>query len=111
MEKTVVVAVHSAIRHPIYKKTIRRVRKYMAHDEEEVAKMGDRVRIVEAAPISKRKRWTVAEVISHVELAEIAPEAIDSTLIEELAAPIEPPVRPKAAAENEMSSPEGESAP
>lgn len=93
MMKTVVVAVHSAIRHPIYKKTIRRVRKYMAHDEDEVAKIGDRVRIVEASPVSKRKRWRVAEVLSHLEIADLAPEAIDSTLIEELAAPQEPPAR------------------
>lgn len=92
MMKTVVVAVHSAIRHPIYKKTIRRVRKYMAHDEDEVAKIGDRVRIVEASPVSKRKRWRVAEVLSHLDIADLAPEAIDSTLIEELAAPQESPV-------------------
>lgn len=105
MMKTVVVAVHSAIRHPIYKKTIRRVRKYMAHDEDEVAKMGDRVRIVEASPVSKRKRWRVAEVLSHVELADIAPEAIDSTLIEELAAPQEPPARAIASPEGEAAEP------
>jgi len=92
MDKTVVVAVHSSIRHPLYKKTIRRVRKYMAHDEEEAARMGDLVRIVESRPISKRKRWQVAEVLTRVELPEIAPEAIDSTLVEELAAPIAPPV-------------------
>ena len=101
MMKTVVVAVHSAIRHPIYKKTIRRVRNYMAHDEDEVAKMGDRVRIVEASPVSKRKRWRVAEVLSHLEIADLAPEAIDSTLIEELAAPQEPPARPVAGPEVE----------
>jgi small subunit ribosomal protein S17 len=88
MTQTVVVAVHSAIRHPLYKKTIRRVRKYMAHDEEEKAKIGDRVRIVEAAPISKHKRWRVAEVLSHGEVPELAPEAIDATLVEDLAAPL-----------------------
>src|SRR4029077_12285615 len=104
MMKTVVVAVHSAIRHPLYKKTIRRVRNYMAHDEDEVARMGDRVRIVEASPISKKKRWRVAEVLSHVELAELAPEAIDSTLIEELAAPIEPPVRAASAEATESEA-------
>jgi small subunit ribosomal protein S17 len=91
MTQTVVVAVHSAIRHPLYKKTIRRVRKYMAHDEEEKAKIGDRVRIVEAAPISKHKRWRVAEVLSHGEVPELAPEAIDATLVEDLAAPLPQP--------------------
>jgi small subunit ribosomal protein S17 len=100
MEKTVVVAVHSSIRHPLYKKTIRRVRKYMAHDENEEAKTGDLVRIVESAPVSKHKRWKVAEVLTRIELPEIAPEAIDSTLVEELAAPIAPPVAAAAAAES-----------
>ena len=91
MTQTVVVAVHSAIRHPLYKKTIRRVRKYMAHDEDEKAKIGDRVRIVEAAPISRHKRWRVAEVLSHGEVPELAPEAIDATLVEDLAAPLPQP--------------------
>jgi small subunit ribosomal protein S17 len=97
MTQTVVVAVHSAIRHPLYKKTIRRVRKYMAHDEEEKAKIGDRVRIVEAAPISKHKRWRVAEVLSHGEVPELAPEAIDATLVEDLAAPLPQPTTAAAA--------------
>jgi small subunit ribosomal protein S17 len=105
MEKTIVVAVQSNIQHPIYKKTIRRVRKYMAHDENEVAKMGDRVRIAEAAPTSKRKRWDLVEVLTHVELADIAPEAIDSTLIEELAAPQEQAARAVASPEGEAAAP------
>jgi small subunit ribosomal protein S17 len=103
MMKTVVVDVHSAIRHRLYKKTIRRVRKYMAHDENEIAKLGDRVRIVEASPVSKKKRWRVAEVLSHLEIADLAPEAIDSTLIEELAAPLEPPVHTPRAKEVEAA--------
>jgi small subunit ribosomal protein S17 len=97
MEKTIVVAVHSAIRHRLYKKTIRRSKKYMAHDEEEKAKMGDVVRIAEAAPTSKRKRWALVQVLSRGEITELAPEAIDATLVEELAAPQAPPA-PKAAA-------------
>lgn len=88
MEKTIVVAVQSNIRHRLYKKTIRRQKKYMAHDEQEQAKLGDRVRIAEAAPTSKRKRWQLVEVLTSVDLPEIAPEAIDSTLVEELAAPV-----------------------
>lgn len=113
MTQTVVVAVHSAIRHPLYKKTIRRVRKYMAHDEEEKAKIGDRVRIVEAAPISRQKRWRVAEVLSHGDVPELAPEAIDATLVEDLAAPLTPSApkaaaRPEAVPEDAASSPEAE---
>jgi small subunit ribosomal protein S17 len=115
MTQTVVVAVHSAIRHPLYKKTIRRVRKYMAHDEEEKAKIGDRVRIVEAAPISKQKRWRVAEVLSRGDVPELAPEAIDATLVEDLAAPLTPPApkaaaRPEAAPEDAVAPPEAEAA-
>jgi len=104
MEKTIVVAVQSNIRHRLYKKTIRRVKKYMAHDEEGLAKTGDRVRIAEAAPTSKRKRWRLVEVLTKIELPEIAPEAIDSTLVEELAAPIEQPT-PAAAPAEEPSVP------
>jgi small subunit ribosomal protein S17 len=100
MEKTIVVAVDSAIRHRLYKKTIRRSKKYMAHDEHALAKMGDVVRIAEAAPSSKRKRWALVEVLSRGDVTELAPEAIDSTLIEELAAPLTPPA-PKAAASSE----------
>ncbi len=115
MTQTVVVAVHSAIRHPLYKKTIRRVRKYMAHDEEEKAKIGDRVRIVEAAPISKQKRWRVAEVLSRGDVPELAPEAIDATLVEDLAAPLTPPApnaaaAPETAPEDAVAPPEAEAA-
>lgn len=102
MEKTIVVAVDSAIRHRLYKKTIRRSKKYMAHDEHALAKMGDVVRIAEAAPSSKRKRWALVEVLSRGDVTELAPEAIDSTLIEELTAPLTPPA-PKAAARPETA--------
>lgn len=91
MEKTVVVSVQDSIMHPLYKKTIRRSKKYMAHDENSEARMGDVVRIVEAAPYSKRKVWRVVEVLKRAELPEVAPEAIDSTLVQELAATAAPP--------------------
>ena len=86
MEKTVVVAVQSNIRHPLYKKTIRRVRKFMAHDENGQAKMGDTVRIVEAGPTSRRKRWQLTEVLSRAELPEVAPGAIDLDILGEVKA-------------------------
>jgi len=88
MEKTIVVAVESNVRHRLYKKTIRRQKKYMAHDEREEAKLGDVVRIGEFRPTSKRKRWSLIQVLTRAELPDIAPEAIDSTLVEELAAPV-----------------------
>lgn len=84
MEKTIVVAVQSNIRHRLYKKTIRRVRKFMAHDEDGVARLGDQVRIAESAPISKRKRWRLVEVIEKAELPEVAPESIDLELLGEV---------------------------
>jgi small subunit ribosomal protein S17 len=59
MEKTVVVQVDRRVSHPIYKKTIQRSAKYKAHDEEKRCKMGDSVKIIESAPISKTKRWKV----------------------------------------------------
>ena len=58
-DKTVVVRVDRAFTHPVMKKTVRRSKKYQAHDENNVAKVGDMVRIEESAPISKNKRWTL----------------------------------------------------
>ena len=58
-EKTVVVRVDRAFTHPVMKKTVRRSKKYHAHDEANVAKVGDTVWIEECAPISKNKRWTL----------------------------------------------------
>jgi small subunit ribosomal protein S17 len=61
MDKTITVLVDRRIMHPLYKKFIRRSKKYAAHDEVNACKTGDMVRIVECAPISKRKTWTVIE--------------------------------------------------
>ena len=58
-DKTVVVEVERRYTHPLFKKTVRRTKKYHAHDENNVFKIGDRVEIVESAPISKNKRWVV----------------------------------------------------
>jgi small subunit ribosomal protein S17 len=58
-DKTVVVEVERRYTHPLFKKTVRRTKKYHAHDEANKFKIGDRVEIVESAPISKNKRWVV----------------------------------------------------
>jgi small subunit ribosomal protein S17 len=58
-DKTVVVYVERRVMHPVYKKFIRRSKKYMAHDEDNRCKAGDVVRIIESRPLSKRKRWEV----------------------------------------------------
>ena len=63
MKKTVSVMVERQLRHPLYKKIIRRRKKFLAHDEYEKCKLGDVVRIVETRPISRRKRWRVTEIL------------------------------------------------
>jgi small subunit ribosomal protein S17 len=64
MDKTVVVAVETPKRHPLYKKSIRRRVKYKAHDEKNQCGPGDMVKIIETRPLSKQKRWRVAEIIT-----------------------------------------------
>jgi small subunit ribosomal protein S17 len=64
MDKTVVVAVENRFPHPIYLKTVSRTTRYKAHDEANGSRVGDRVRITETRPLSRTKRWMVAEVIS-----------------------------------------------
>jgi small subunit ribosomal protein S17 len=76
MDKTVIVAVDTPKRHRLYKKTIRRVVKYYAHDEKKQCKTGDTVRIEETRPLSKLKRWRVAEIITKGEVADIKPQEI-----------------------------------
>ena len=76
MDKTVVVAVETVKRHPIYKKAIRRAVKYKAHDEKSECRAGDIVRIVETRPLSKQKRWRVTEIITKGEVVEVEPKEI-----------------------------------
>jgi small subunit ribosomal protein S17 len=76
MDKTAVVAVESLKRHPLYKKTIRRVVRYKVHDANNECGEGDTVRIVETRPLSRDKRWRVAEIITKGEVAEVKPEEI-----------------------------------
>ena len=63
MDKSVVVAVERQIRHELYGKTSKRTSKFLAHNEANDAKVGDRVAIVESRPLSRRKRWTVTSVV------------------------------------------------
>jgi small subunit ribosomal protein S17 len=59
MEKSITVRVDRYVKHPIYKKFIKRSKKYMAHDENNVFKEGDKVKILESRPLSKNKKWQV----------------------------------------------------
>jgi len=119
MQKTIVVAIEANFRHRLYKKTVRRVRRFMAHDERDEAKLGDRVRIVEASPISRRKRWRLLEVLTRADLPEVAPESIDLELlgevkaeepaVDDVAAPSPSkakPAAPEAVPEESVSLPE-----
>lgn len=63
MDKTVVVAVIDNVRHPLYKKIVKRAVKFKAHDEQNACGIGDTVMIMETRPISKDKRWRVVEII------------------------------------------------
>lgn len=63
MEKTVVVAVEDLVRHPLYGRTVKRTVKFKAHNENNEARVGDRVRLMETRPLSKDKRWRVVEVL------------------------------------------------
>jgi small subunit ribosomal protein S17 len=76
MDKTVVVAVETLKHHLLYKKTIRGVVKYKVHDEKNECKLGDTVRIIETRPLSKEKRWRVAEIITKKEVVEVQPGEI-----------------------------------
>jgi small subunit ribosomal protein S17 len=64
MDKTVVVSVERLRRHPIYKRVVRLSSKFMAHDEENAARVGDTVRIEESRPLSAEKRWRVVEIVA-----------------------------------------------
>ena len=63
MDKTIVVAVETRVKHPIYKKTVKRTYKLKAHDEENSCQVGDIVRVMETRPLSKDKRWRLVEVV------------------------------------------------
>ena len=68
MDKTIVVKVETAVRHPIYKKIVKRTYKLKAHDEENVCQIGDKVKVMETRPLSKDKRWRVVEVMEKADI-------------------------------------------
>jgi small subunit ribosomal protein S17 len=73
MAKTIVVVVRRRVAHPLYKRIIGKQKKFYAHDEEGSAKLGDVVRIIECRPLSKLKRWKLAEILRR---SALAPEVI-----------------------------------
>jgi len=77
MTKTIVVAVSRRVPHPLYKRIVTKRKKFYAHDEESVAKMGDIVRIIECRPLSKLKRWRLGEVVRKAAVVNVAPKELD----------------------------------
>ena len=83
-DKTIVVDVARNVRHPIYHKVLKRTKKYQVHDPDNRATIGDIVRIEETIPISKNKRWKLAEVVTDRDVVGIAATEIDATLVSEI---------------------------
>ena len=63
MDKTIVVAVKDSVQHPLYKKILKRTKKFKAHDENNECKVGDTVKVMETRPLSKDKRWRLVEIM------------------------------------------------
>ncbi len=82
MDKTITVSVERLKYHPIYKKGVKRTKKYKAHDEENKAKVGDIVRIRECRPLSKTKRWRLVEIIQSADIRKKIEVEADVTLDE-----------------------------
>jgi len=77
MTKTIVVEVSRRVPHPLYKRIVNKRKKFYAHDEAASAKLGDVVRIVECRPLSRLKRWRLAEVIRRAAQVGMQPEELD----------------------------------
>ena len=76
MQKTIVVSVERKKKHRLYHKVVTVTDRYKAHDEDNSCKLGDLVRIQEARPMSKDKRWRVIEILTRGDVADVAPETI-----------------------------------
>jgi small subunit ribosomal protein S17 len=63
MDKTIVVAIETSVKHPLYKKIVKRTYKLKAHDENNECKIGDKVKVMETRPLSKEKRWRLVEIV------------------------------------------------
>jgi small subunit ribosomal protein S17 len=68
MDKTIVVSVAKSVKHPIYKKVIKRTYKLKAHDENNECQIGDKVKVMETRPLSKEKRWRLVEILEKAEI-------------------------------------------
>lgn len=85
MQKTIVVEVTRRVSHPVYKRIINKRGKFYAHDEQQAAKVGDVVRIVECRPMSKLKRWRLGEVLRKAVQVAVEPSAVDLDMVQSTA--------------------------
>ncbi|MDD2471349.1 MAG: 30S ribosomal protein S17 [Dehalococcoidales bacterium] len=76
MDKTAIVGVEVLKRHPLYRKTFRRMTKYKVHDENNECQPGDKVKIEETRPLSREKRWRLLEIITRKEIVELKEEEL-----------------------------------
>ena len=67
MDKTIVVAIETRVRHKLYGKMVKRTTKLKAHDEENICQIGDRVKVMETRPLSKDKRWRLVEIVERAQ--------------------------------------------
>ena len=123
-DQTIIVVVERTSRHRLYRKVVRRTKRYPVHDPENAATVGDFVRIEECRPISKTKRWRLAEVLTERDVAEVAPESIGTVLVDEMqrtaaraaseaeaaSSPEEPSTEPSTGAPTEDATPADEAA-
>jgi len=85
MQKTIVVEVTRRVSHPVYQRIINKRNKFYAHDEQQTAKVGDVVRIVECRPMSKLKRWQLGEVLRKAVQVAVEPGAVDLDMVQSTA--------------------------
>jgi small subunit ribosomal protein S17 len=113
MDKTAVVSVETRSPHPLYRKIVRRTKRYKAHDPNNAANLGDVVRIVETRPISKEKHWRIAETLTRGDVADIAPRDIGAPeeAPEDVAAPLVSATSAAPASEPAEEGPEDVAAP
>lgn len=80
MDKTIVVQIERTVSHRLYGKKLRRRKRYKAHDETNVCRLGDQVLIEEARPLSKQKHWRVVRILERHEVADVQPREIDAEM-------------------------------
>ena len=94
MAKTIVVEVTRRVQHPMYKRIISKRSKFYAHDEEQSAKLGDVVRIIECRPMSKTKRWRLGDIIRKAVQVSVEPSSVDLDSIQSTSGQKSPAPKP-----------------